>query len=280
MLAALVWSLYLLSDQMTNAAYASGLGDTAPSLIAGASEPQDPDTAFSLLAEMLQETRNAENGSSTGPADRELELGQATAGPRAIQAPMSSATGPVVSSLSAIAVALGFWHPTESMAALLAETADVKAVTAARTLQQVQVIVADTPRAEHAHDDHAPQAMTATETAEQIHAWSHAALAPNAINLVYDLAGVTVDILSKLTAGMNQSLGLKPCSSSSAARFWVMGATVVPLPSVPRPPINARMRHGASRTAGQGPKAAMKGSSISASPPASSCRPCARSPAR
>ncbi len=115
MLAALIWSLFLLSDQMTNAAYASGLVPAEDEDVP-THAPRDIEGAFGLLAEALKEGGNdidrmiankviGKDGLLVHPVGG---LEKAGAHQQLLPSPI------VVSSLSAIALAFGLLQPAES----------------------------------------------------------------------------------------------------------------------------------------------------------------------
>ncbi len=126
MLAALIWSLFLLTDQMTNAAYASGLVPTEDE-DAPAPAHHDIEGAFGLLAEALKEGGNdidrmiankviGKDGFLVHPVGG---IEKAGAHPQPLLSPI------IVTSLSSIALAFGLLQPAESFAAASAVPSDV-----------------------------------------------------------------------------------------------------------------------------------------------------------
>ncbi len=116
MLTALIWSLFLLNDQMTNAAYASAFEESNAAVDTA---HYDVETAFALLADALQD-----NGQDMDLAGTKVLSKLDTHERQGVGADKISGLSPallnptVVTSLSAIALAFAFcsrpraWRPT------------------------------------------------------------------------------------------------------------------------------------------------------------------------
>lgn len=118
MLTALIWSLFLLNDQMTNAAYAATGDEPA------GEEALDLDTAFSLLADALDEHSDSIDPIAAGKAGDKVAHPHAGAGLDKVTL-LNQGTGlspAVMAGLSAIAIACGLWQPGQSFASTLPET--------------------------------------------------------------------------------------------------------------------------------------------------------------
>ena len=118
MLTALIWSLFLLNDQMTNAAYAATGDEPA------GEEALDLDTAFTLLADALDEHSDSIDPIAAGKAGDKVAHPHAGAGLDKVTV-LNQGTGlspAVMAGLSAIAIACGLWQPGQSFASTLPET--------------------------------------------------------------------------------------------------------------------------------------------------------------
>lgn len=142
MLTALIWSLFLLNDQMTNAAYASAFEDGTDG---GAGDPQhyDVETAFTLLADALrdQDLEPVAGAKAISKID-----GTGREGPHLDKIgalPQSFLSPAVVTSLSAIALAFGLLQPAESYAASLPEITVASTVDATEEFFQVLPVEAN-----------------------------------------------------------------------------------------------------------------------------------------
>lgn len=141
MLTALIWSLFLISDQMTNAAYASAMEDSKD---AGEPASYDVEAAFTLLAEALQEKGQEPEQFAGQKVLGKLEgsVRDAISADKASALSQASLLNPtIITSLSSIALAFGLLQPTESKAASLPEVTEV--TTSATTVDLVKVALVE-----------------------------------------------------------------------------------------------------------------------------------------
>jgi hypothetical protein len=175
MLAALIWSLFLMTDQMTNAAYAvsfDGAGE-------GSTDPADFDveTAFGLLADVLKDSgNNFDRLIATKAVGKDGLL----IAPSGISDKASASQGffnpTVFSGLSAIALAFGLLQPVESRAASTDALEETQASVQERTSVLTLAAPVDERRAyksdaqsseDHQHQDGETQSWT--HTAQSVH---------------------------------------------------------------------------------------------------------------
>ena len=198
MLTALIWSLFLLNDQMTNAAYASTLEDGAHN---AAIDPAsyDVETAFALLADALQDKGDDVEQLSglkalakLDPTDRE------TVSSDKISILSQSVMSPtVIASLSAIALAFGLLKPAESMAASLPEISIIEA--SATTNDIIHVLPVDVvERHTPAKADEGSHGVDQPQLTQDASSWLPAAGNGTSIDLSTELRVVSLDLLGML----------------------------------------------------------------------------------
>lgn len=193
MLTALIWSLFLLNDQMTNAAYASAIEDTKDTVDQA---HYDVETAFVLLADALQDNGHALDSVMGQKAFAKLDGSDrdALGADKVSVISQSLPSSTIITSLSAIALAFGLLQPAESIAASLPELTVVTAAAAASDLILLPV---------EADDRHVPEkAAESTHTLkdhqlthEADAAWFHVAQNITLPDTIAELGVISLDLL-------------------------------------------------------------------------------------
>ncbi len=222
MLTALIWSLFLLNDQMTNAAYASAFEESKAAV-----DPAhyDVETAFALLADALQD-----NGQDLDLAGTKVLSKLDTHERQGVGADKISVLSPallnptVVTSLSAIALAFGLLQPAESMAANLPEATVI--VASATSVDVLHIAPVET------HErSAAPKVDDSVHRLEE-HQLSHDGAGPwfqantnyTLPDLTANLRVVTLDLMGALAQDRDFTLGSSRTESAATDtdQHWVL----------------------------------------------------------
>lgn len=216
MLTALIWSLFLLSDQMTNAAYASAMEEDP-----GAGEPAsyDVDTAFALLAEALHDngTELDEIAGHKALGKLEVVARDGVAGDKASAVAQTSLlNSTIITSLSAIALSFGLLQPAESKAASLPEPAVVTATAATIEVVPVAEAEGNEPHKQATSDDTARSFDEHQLTHDASTSWFQLNSNTNLADLIGTMKVVSLDLLGTLAHDRDMAIAAADMAITAA----------------------------------------------------------------
>lgn len=227
MLAALIWSLFLMTDQMTNAAYASSFDGAGESEGSTELASFDVETAFGLLADVLKDSGNdidrliatkavGKDGLLLVPSG----ISDKAAGPQGLFNPT------VLSGLSAIALAFGLLQPVESKAASLDAVQETQTSAQERTSLVTLAAPVDEPRTEKSD---AQSSEDSQHQDSETQSWTHAPQAAHLLDLNTDVGLVSADFVQLSAAGPDWLKTIDDEATTAVHEAGVMNASPITL---------------------------------------------------